>query len=84
MQRILTDDTMRSAAVVRAQEVRSFSAAVQRLHTAVISFDGDGAAVPFITALLKLVEAQAQNTGRPLPVDRWAEILDESFPDSPA
>ncbi|MFJ3222111.1 hypothetical protein ACIPJS_01910 [Streptomyces sp. NPDC086783] len=81
VRRILAEESARRSAELRAQEIAAFSGAVQRLHAAVISFDADPAALPFISALLKLVEAQTRNTNRTVPMARWAEILNESFPE---
>ncbi|MEU1039846.1 hypothetical protein [Streptomyces sp. NPDC005907] len=79
VQCILTEDRMRRAREADAQS--AFSGGVQRLHAAVIDFDTDPAAAPFISALLKLVGAQARSLDRPVPLSRWAEILEECFPD---
>ncbi|PYC74896.1 hypothetical protein C7C46_23715 [Streptomyces tateyamensis] len=58
----------------------AFPAAHQRLHEAAATIPADNAAAPFVTALLELIQAQADDTGRFVTLPTWTEILDRNFP----
>ncbi|MFE5586362.1 hypothetical protein [Kitasatospora sp. NPDC056531] len=71
------------AAKVKEQDARAndaFPAAHQRLHDAAAALPADNAAAPFVAALLELVQAQADETGRFVALPTWTAILDRNFP----
>ncbi|MFE5585641.1 hypothetical protein [Kitasatospora sp. NPDC056531] len=79
IERILTGA---SAAKVKEQNARAkeaFPAAHQQLHEAAATIPADNAAAPFVTALLELVQAQADDAGRFVTLPTWTEILDRNF-----
>ncbi|MDH6130023.1 hypothetical protein [Kitasatospora sp. GP82] len=71
------------AAKVKEQDAwakDAFPAAHQRLQDAAAIIPADSAAAPFVTALLELVQAQADDTGRFVTLPTWTEILDRNIP----
>ncbi|WP_035838857.1 hypothetical protein [Kitasatospora azatica] len=71
------------AAKVKEQDAwakDAFPAAHQRLQDAAAAVPVDNAAAPFVVALLELVRAQADDTGRFVTLPAWTEILDRNFP----
>ncbi|GAA2836958.1 hypothetical protein GCM10010441_71690 [Kitasatospora paracochleata] len=58
----------------------AFPAAHSRLREAAAALTAGTAADPFAAALLELVQAQADDTGRFVTVPTWAEILQRHFP----
>ncbi|MCX4743912.1 hypothetical protein OG455_36715 [Kitasatospora sp. NBC_01287] len=71
------------AAKVKEQDARAkeaFPIAHQRLQEAAAAVPADNVAAPFVTALLELVQAQADHTGRFVTLPTWTEILDRNFP----
>ncbi|MGW2541640.1 hypothetical protein ACWC5I_12380 [Kitasatospora sp. NPDC001574] len=58
----------------------AFPAAHQRLRDTAAAVPSDNPAAPFVVALLELVQAQADDTGRFVILPTWAEILDRHFP----
>ncbi|KAF0646301.1 MULTISPECIES: hypothetical protein [Streptomyces] len=56
-----------------------FPAAHERLKQAAAALPADGAAQPFVDALVELAQAQADATGF-VVLHEWAEILERHFP----
>jgi hypothetical protein len=75
VERILMEEGVRRAKEKDEWAKQAFPAAVARFRAAAAEADG-----PFAAALRELVEQQAEDTGRYVPLDRWAEILDRHFP----
>ncbi|WP_329485009.1 hypothetical protein OG618_00155 [Kitasatospora sp. NBC_01246] len=72
-----------SAERVKEQEAwakEAFPAAQGRLREAAAALPAGTPADPFAAALLELVQAQADDTGRFVTLPTWAEILDRHFP----
>ncbi|WP_031078986.1 hypothetical protein [Streptomyces sp. NRRL WC-3742] len=71
------------AAQVKEQSAwakEAFPAAHGRLRAAATALPAGTAADPFVAALLELVQAQADDTGRFVALPTWAEILQRHFP----
>lgn len=80
VQRILREDGARRAEERAEWTRREFPAAQERLIREVAGRQLDGAALPFVEALVELVEAQGVDVDRFVPADRWVEILNKHFP----
>jgi hypothetical protein len=74
------EDGVRRAKEQEARAQEAFPAARERVLHALMSHKFAPEAEPFVAALAELVEAQAEDTGRFVTLDRWAEILDRNFP----
>lgn len=79
VEQILLEDGVRRAKEREAWMKTAFPAAHERLKAAAAALP-DGTANPFVAALTELVAKQAEDLGRFVPPDRWAEILDRHFP----
>lgn len=77
---ILIEDSVRRAEEKTARTRKGFPAAQERLIRAVASRKLDESVLPFVEALVELVEAQGEDLGRFVPPDRWVEILNKHFP----
>lgn len=80
VQQILMEDGARRAKEREAWMKEAFPAAHERLKAAAAAAEGNEAAAPFVAALTELVACQAEDLGRFVPPDRWAEILEQYFP----
>jgi hypothetical protein len=80
LDRILMEDAVRRSKDLEAWAEGAFPAAHERVVTALMSHKFAPEAQPFVAALVELVDAQLEDTGRFVPLHRWAEILDSHFP----
>lgn len=80
VQQILTEDSVRRAKEQTERTRTEFPAVQERLVRAVASRQLDESALPFVEALVELVEAQGQDLGRFVTPERWVEILNKHFP----
>lgn len=80
IEEILMEDGVRRAKEKEVRGQQAFPVARERVLRAVASREFAPEAEPFVAALAELVEAQAEDTGRFVTLDRWADILDRHFP----
>lgn len=80
VQQILLEDGVRRAEERTEWTRREFPAAQERLIRAVAERRLDESALPFVEALVELVEEQGEDLGRFVTPDRWVEILNKHFP----
>lgn len=80
VEQILMEDGVRRAKEKDAWAEQAFPAAYERVLGAVMAGKFSAEAEPFVRALVELVEAQREDMGRFVTLDRWAEILDQHFP----
>jgi hypothetical protein len=77
---ILMEDGVRRAKERSEWGHKAFPAAYERVMRAGVSQQFEAHARPFVAALLQLLDEQAEDLGRFVPFERWAEILNEHFP----
>lgn len=80
VQQILAEDSVRRTKERSEWGRKAFPVAHERLLRAVGRGSFDESAMPFVEALVELVEAQGEDLGRIVLPERWAEILDRHFP----